>query len=477
MALLEEGRLVELFLERRRDRGVVGNLYKGRVNRVLPGMEAAFVDIGLERDAFLHVDDLRDRSSGSGAEDETQEGPGEAEKAIDDLLKPGEEIVVQVVKDPVPSKGARVTPRITLPGRYLVFVPDGAHLGVSRRIEDPEERERLREIVAGLPEGGWIVRTAGEGERPESFERDAGSLRSRWDRIRDRIREAGAPALVHEDLDVALRVVRDRFGPGFEALRVEGEEIHRRVSEFLQEVDPSLARKVRRHEGRRPLFEVADVEEEIEAALRSKVWLRSGGYLVIQPTEALVAIDVNTGRFVGSEDLERTILRTNLEAVREAVRQIRLRNLGGIVVLDLIDMEEAESREEVFAALEEEVRKDRARSRVLSISEFGLVEMTRKRSRPSLQRLLTSPCPYCQGDGRVKALTTIAMELREEVLDHGAPRGARELMLRAHPDLANALRGEEKAVVEELERTLGLSIVVRSDPELHRERFEVLEVR
>ena len=480
VALLEEGRLTELFVERNDERGVVGDVYKARVNRVLPGMQAAFLDIGLGRDAFLHVDDLRERFQE--LEDVEPEAEEEDETAavassIEELLRPGVEVLVQVVKDPVSSKGARVTTHVTLPGRFLVVAPLGAHLGVSRRIEDPGERSRLRELVAGLPPVGWIVRTAGEGQDRSTLEADARSLLARWERIRASAEATTAPGRVHRELGVALRVVRDRFGPEFEALWVEGDDLHEEILAFLEESEPSLAGLVRRHRRDRSLFETFGVEEAIEEALHPRVWLESGGYLVIQPTEALVAIDVNTGRFVGSEDLERTILATNLEAVREIVRQIRLRNLGGILILDLIDMTDPAHRDQVFAALTAELRRDRARSRVLGISEFGLVEITRKRSRPSLERSLTVACPYCDGQGRIRSLGTIVFSLRRELLGRGTPAGARELLLRVHPDVGGALQGESKAVLQELEQRLGARLLIRTDPGLHHERFEILEVR
>lgn len=481
VALLEEGRLTELFLERNGEQGIVGNLYKGRVHRVLPGMQAAFLDVGLGRDAFLYVDDVRehDRDDEETEGDEPAEASADAEGGtpIEDLLRPGMEVLIQVVKDPVSSKGARVTTLPTLPGRVLVFSPLGAHRGVSRRIEDPEERARLREIVESLPDGGWIVRTAGEGQTRQTLEADAQGLLARWDTIRDAAAEAVAPALVHRELGVALRVVRDRFGPEFEALWVDGGDAYEEIVAFLESTEPSLVGRVRRHRKERGLFESFGVEEAIEEALRPKVWLRSGGYLVIQPTEALVAIDVNTGRYVGGEDLDGTILATNLEAVREIVRQIRLRNLGGILILDLIDMTDAEHRDQVFAALQAELAKDRARSRVLGISEFGLVEITRKRSRPSLERTLTAPCPYCRGQGRIPSLASVIFALRRELLGGGVSSGARELLLRVHPDVGAALQGDEKAVLEELERGLGVRLLVRTDPGLHHERFEIQELR
>jgi ribonuclease G len=506
VAVLEDDRLAELYIERAAARGVVGNVYKGRVSRVLPGMQAAFVDIGLERDAFLYVSDVREelgegeleeidlgieRGAGSDRNGEVagEGGGGEAAPApsIDELLRTGQQIVVQVLKDPLPSKGARVSTHVTLPGRYLVYAPTGRHRGVSRRIEDVDERQRLRDLVAELAvPGGCIVRTAAEGKGLEELSRDAAYLAGVWERIRQRAETAGPGSLLHQDLDLALRSVRDLLGPEVAVLWVEGEEAYERVVSFLDQIQPhqpgqpALLDRVRLYRQDRPLFERFGIEEAIEEALQPKVWLKSGGYLVINPTEALVAIDVNTGRFVGGQSLEDTILQTNLEAVREIVRQVRLRNLGGILVLDLIDMGEPEHRQQVSAALEEELRRDRAKNKVLSISEFGLVELTRKRTRPSLERLLTQGCPYCDGRGRIKSAATIALAVRQQVLRHCAthPPGDRErqVLLRLHPDVARALQREERAIVSELESGLGITLVVQADPAMHHERFDVLEV-
>ena len=297
-----------------------------------------------------------------------------------------------------------------------------------------------------------------------------------WEKVRQRAAKVSAPTLLHQDLDLALRVVRDLLTQDFSVLWVDGEETYERIVEFLDQVQPGLVAKVKLFRQRATLFEQFGIEEQIEAALKSKVWLKSGGYIVINPTEALVAIDVNTGRFVGQRNLEDTVLQTNLEAVSEIVRQIRLRDLGGIIVIDLIDMVEQEHRERVFGMLEAELRKDKAKNKVLNISEFGLVEITRKRSRANLERLLTQPCPYCGGRGRIKSIATICLNLRRELLNHGSRPGQSELLLRVHPEIARALQQEERAILDELERSLGITLLLQSDPELHHERFDVLEV-
>ena len=493
VAILEQDRLTELFIERHHELGIVGNIYKGRVNRVLPGMQAAFVDIGLDRDAFLYVSEVMDPALSfdemDGEGDESDEpspdhGAPEqdhppVERTIDQLLKPGQEVVVQVLKDAMPNKGARVSTQITLPGRSLVLLPNVTHLGISRRIEGDEEREQLRTMLEELqpPGAGLIVRTAGADSTREDLESDLAFLLRLRERIKSRSERVSAPTLIHRDLDLALRVARDYLSEDFSVIWVDGEETYERLVDFVDQIQPSLLNRVKlHHHQNRGLFERFGLDEEIEAALKTKVWLKSGGHIVIHPTEALVAIDVNTGRYVGSRNLEDTVLTTNLEAVQEIVRQIRLRNLGGIIVIDLIDMIEEEHQQEVFTLLEHELSKDRAKYKVLNISEFGLVELTRKRSRPSLERLLTQPCPYCRGTGRIKSLSTIALDLRRQFLTHASRYRGQEIMLRVHPDVAKALQRQEQAILRELESELQVEILIQSDSELHHERFDILEV-
>ena len=491
--MLEDDQLTELFVERVRERGLVGNVYKGRVTRVLPGMQAAFVNIGLERDAFLYVRDVGDESQeihekGAGAAPEGGDGDDAAEDeetlrrpvlAIDDLLQQGQELVVQVTKDPLPNKGARITAHVTLPGRYLVFLPGVQHFGVSRRIEEEEERQRLLSLVETLesPAGGMIVRTVGEGRDLPEFESDLQYLQKLWERIQRVGHKAGAPTLLHQELDVALRTVRDVFSFDFEILWVDGAETYERIVEFVDQVQPNLLDRVRINNRETSLFHRFRIEDEMEAALRSKVWLKSGGYLVIHQTEALVAIDVNTGRFTGGHDLEDTVLKTNLEAIKEVVRQIRLRDLGGIIVLDLIDMVEEEHRQQVFTSLEAELAKDRAKNRVLNISEFGLVELTRKRTRPSLERLMTQPCPYCRGRGRIRSASTICLNIRSTVLDLESSLGGGEVLLRVHPEIARALQQEERGRFSTSSRkSSAAASSCRGDSEMHHERFDVSEI-
>jgi ribonuclease G len=499
IAVLENDRVTEVFVERRGRGGLVGNLYKGRVTRVLPGMQAAFVDIGLERDAFLYVSDVSEavdlERELEEPEPEPMERAGEPqtarlrvgavtevepepERSIEKLLRVDQELLVQVTKDPLPNKGARVSAHVTLPSRYLVLLPTMRHLGISRRIADEAERERLRAALQELGEErcGLIVRTAGEGQSLEEFRVDHEYLTHAWQRIAAAAERARAPALVHAELDLALRVVRDLFSEQFDSLWVDAPDVYDRIVEFLRQVQPALADKVRLETGGTSLFERFGVEREIEAALQSKVWLRSGGYLVINQTEALVAIDVNTGRYVGQSSLEDTVLRTNLEAVQEIVRQIRLRDLSGILIIDLIDMTEPEHREQVFRAFEEELKKDRAKSKMLQISEFGLIEVTRKRSHTNLERLLTRRCPYCEGRGRIKTVATVCLNLRAEALRvlRRRPGVSTSLVLRVHPEIAEALEGAERAILAELRDAAGGEVLLRTDPDQHHERFEVI---
>ncbi len=501
IAVLEEGCVTEVQIERRRQRGTVGNIYKGRVTRVLPGMQSAFVDVGLEKDAFLYVADVGEEvddfdafgSGGAAAAFEAPAAPADAAPvtpaaadgetppkpvlpSIDELLREGQELVVQVTKDQIAHKGVRVTTHVTLPGRTLVYMPTIDHVGVSRRIENEDERVRLKDILVSLKKGpgGYIVRTAGEGRAADEFAADRRYLTKLWEQIRKKAERAGAPTLLHRDLDLTLRAARDVFGSDFATLWVDDDEEYQRIVEFLDQVQPALVSKVKLFRKSTPLFEEYGVDTEIENALKSKVWLKSGGYIVINQTEALVAIDVNTGKFVGKKRLEDTVVKTNLEAVQEIVRQIRLRDLGGLLVVDFIDMEEEEHRQELVTALEAELKKDRSKNRMLPVSEFGLVEITRKRQRQSLERALTMPCPYCAGSGRTKSVPTIVLEIRREVLKRVEVGEAHSLVLRVHPEIYRALVGEERRLVEELEERIGMPVHVQSDEHLHHERFDIV---
>lgn len=481
VAVLEDGRLTEIHLERKKSRSVVGSVFKGRVSRILPGMQAAFVDIGLARDAFLFAGDVREALSAiddlSDADPQTKEFPAVSAPPIEEVLTTAQELIVQVVKAPLPNKGARITTEITLPGRYLVFVPTVASNGISRRLQEPEERERLREILDKLNagDGGLIVRTAGEGKQLEDFEQDLVVLRGKWSELTERAKTAQAPSLLHAEEELALRFVRDRFTTEIEEVLVDGTEAYDEIVSYSRSLGHGLGDRVRLWDEEGTLFEQLGIEREIDAALRSKVWLRSGGYIVINPTEALVAIDVNTGRFVGGKDLETTVKQTNLEAVEEIVRQIRLRDLSGIIVIDLIDMTEAENREAVFAALERELEKDRAKHQVLNLSEFGLVELTRKRSRENLSRLLTRPCPTCEGSGRIRSLSTICLRLRREILTRANRLGDRRLVVSLHSEVLRSLESEQRDILDELREALGDQLVLETDNSLREEEYHIGE--
>src|SRR5207248_429600 len=367
IAVLDEGQVVELWVERTRHRTIVGNIYKGRVTKVLPGMQSAFVELGLERDAFLYVSDVVEdfeENESETTDDFTLDEAPRPETSISDLLREGQEIVVQVSKDTIAGKGARITSHITLPGRFLVYMPTVNHIGVSRRIENEEERLRLKSVLEAIRppgSGGFIVRTAGEEREEDEFRADLKYLIELWEQIRRRAEKASAPSAIHNDLDLVLRTIRDVLSPEFKSVWVDDVDQYQRIVEFLNQIQPNLVSRVRLYRRDEPIFEDFSIEGEIAKALKSKVWLKSGGYIVINQTEALVAIDVNTGKYVGKKNLEETVFKTNLEAAKEIVRQIRLRDLGGIIVLDFIDMEDLTNRERLFEALEVEIRKDRSK--------------------------------------------------------------------------------------------------------------------
>ena len=430
VAVLEDGQLQEIFIERESARGTAGNIYKGRVNRVLPGMQSAFVNIGLERDGFLYVSDvlsdidahstwLEDGSNGDGPAPQRRRSRRAREnQKIDKLLSRGDEILVQISKAPLGTKGARITTNISLPGRYLVYMPSVDQVGVSRKIEDRTERNRLRKIIQRVrPKGvgGFIVRTAGVGRGEQDFRDDLMFLHELWEALRERSESAKAPALIHRDLSVLLRLLRDVFTEDYDRVIIDNHEEFERARRFLEQVNPLAASKLQAHQSTTPIFDQYKVTSQIEKALETHVWLKSGAYLVINQTEALVAIDINTGKYVGKKRLEDTVASTNVEAVKEIVRQIRLRDLGGIIVIDFIDMDEPENRKRVIEALEAELEKDRAKTQLLQISEFGLVELTRQRVKQSLERTLCEPCPYCKGEG--------ARKIDRHDLPRDSPRG------------------------------------------------------
>jgi ribonuclease G len=490
IAVQEGSVLTELFVERHDRRSIVGSVYKGVVTNVLPGMQAAFVDIGLAKDAFLYGGDYTANTEapagpsldGDDADPEADpdgdEPPRrEATVPIEDQLRRGQTVLVQVSKEPLGSKGARVTSFISIPGRYLVYMPQARHVGVSRRIHDEPERDRLRAAVRGLtpPPGGYIVRTNAEGKGEEDFAADIELLGRLWGQVQARFVRAAAPAALHEEMDLAFRVVRDLFSPEVEEFIVDRREVFDRCVEYARTLVPALVERVRLYEGVVPLFESLGLEKDIEKTLRRRVWLRSGGYIVIDQTEALVSIDVNTGKYVGKRDFEQTVLKINLESVGEIVRQIRLRDLGGIIIIDFIDMDQEEHREQVYRALKRALADDKARTNVLQISELGLVEMTRKRVRQDLRSLLTAPCAACQGTGVTKTDATLAAEVLRALRARAAadPRG--ELLVRVHPDLAAYLEADARDALEKLAAALDRKITVQAvTGRVHRDEFEVL---
>jgi len=622
VAILEDDQVTQVFIERDRSKSILGNIYKGKVTRVLPGMQAAFVDIGLERNAFLYVSDFfedyedyeeifdkADRKAdeilldqaefegkpkrrgkrprkpsskpaqrsapqteqpkspskkkseivraevpdarilpkqlpfesppgggGKSSGEEIQALPGEefrvlpdrlppAGKAsgkqkkkaledggarletnldvrhlraktkekprkkgssrqnmplIGDLLKEGQEVLVQVAKEPIGKKGARITSHIVLPGRYLVFMPTVDHIGVSRRIDSTKERQRLKGMVSELRGDlakGFIVRTAGQGKSKNDFQQDLEYLTGLWDSIRAKTDKRSAPSLIYTELDLVQRIIRDFFADDYRAIRVDDEAEYERIVEFISNFNPQLVKKVRPYNKLVPLFDEFQITAEIEKALKSKVWLRNGGYIVINQTEALVAIDVNTGKYVGrTNSLEDTITKTNLDAVKEVARQIRLRDLGGIIVVDFIDMSDVKNQKKVIEALEKEMALDKAPSKILPFNEFGLAAVTRKRVKQSLERTLCQPCSTCEGTGFTKSIRTVCYIIHQEVRRALPKMGeSREIIVRCHPDISKALSQSERLVAQEIEEMTGKELTVRSDPLMHIEQFDLVE--
>jgi len=490
VAILEDDLVSEVFIERERQRGVVGNVYKGRVSKVLPGMQSAFVDIGLERDGFLYVTDVVNTLEEferleSGEDEEEADERGGRESAnhpkIEELLRDGQEVIVQVAKEPLGTKGARITCHVTMAGRFLVFMPTVDHIGVSRKIESREERARLRGIVRDFREkngftGGVIIRTATAGRPEQDLVDDLTFFQKIWGEVRQRAEAVRPPAVIYREQGLVTKLLRDLLTEDFTAIRIDDRQEYQRVLEMVERVMPSLSARVKLYDKPFPIFEEYGVQTEIEKALKSKVWLKSGGYIVVNQTEALVAIDVNTGRYVGKKNgrLEDTIVKTNVEAVKEIVRQVRLRDLGGIIVLDFIDMEEKKNRQKVFQAMELELRKDRSPSKALQVSDFGLIIITRKRVKQSLERVLTEPCPYCSGTGVIKSSSTICYEILDQVRKLGADIDGPGLVLRVNPEIARALKEEEAGVLKELKDTLRKQVALKPDTLLHHEQFDVM---
>lgn len=473
VAVLEDDVLVELYYERPASQRTVGNIYKGKVENVLPGMQAAFVDIGLDRNAFLYVADAAPARNG---EDDDELVTSMRGLSIKDLLKPGQEVVLQVTKDPIGTKGARVSAQVTLPGRYVVLMPTMDYVGVSRRIDSDTERERLKRMADKLrPHGmGVIVRTVAEGKQDQEIAQDLEFLARLWRKVQARTKTSGAPALLHRDLGLVYRVVRDLLTEDVQALTIDSEAEREKILELMDDVSPGMKGRVKYHDpSTRPLFDVYGLEPEIEKALKRRIWLKSGGYLVLDQTEAFTVMDVNTGKYVGSTNLEDTVYRTNMEAAREIARQLRLRDIGGIIVADFIDMESTAHRHAVLRALEEALRKDRTKTIVLGLTQLGLVEMTRKKVRQGLDDVLQRPCPYCEGRGRVVSEETTANRVKRELRRAVADKGGGAALAEVHPAVAAVLIGAGGANLREFERQLGVPVYVKGAEELHLEEVNI----
>ena len=484
VALVENGLLAELYIERKRERGIAGNIYKGRVERVLPGMQAAFINIGLEKSAYIHVSDVRGTpddlkrlmTSGEARGDDDDEPQTPANGArIEDLLKEGQEIIVQVTKEPISTKGARTTRYISLPGRHLVFMPTVDHIGISRRISSDKERRRLREIVDQMrpPGSGFIVRTVAEGVPEKDLRADMAFLIKMWNEVVAKIGNARCPSLIYNDLDLLLRTVRDLFTADVEKLIIDSRPEYDRIKKFIGAFMPDFEGPIELYGGSEPIFDGYGIEIEIDRALERKVWLKSGGYLIVDEMEALTAVDVNTGRFVGKKSLEDTITQTNLEAAREVAEQLRIRSIGGMIVVDFIDMDRASNRDKIMRSFNDMLKRDRNKATVTRISELGLVEMTRKRTRESLLHHLTEPCVQCEGKGYTKSRRTIAYELLRELRRQGGFLEGDTVVVEVHPDVAQSLATSDRAFLEDMEKRLQKRILVKARGSFHLEDFEI----
>ena len=491
IALVENGHLSEFHLQRPTEKGLVGNIYLGKIVRVLPGMQAAFVDIGLDRTGFLYVDDVyipaADIDNGFSLqhhlpkkvnfpsllpEDDMRRAHG---MNIEDLLSEGQNILVQVSKDPIGTKGARLTCHITLPCRNLVFMPLTEHIGISRKIEDDTIRTNLRAQIEEIrPAGtGFIVRTVAEHASVEELEADMEFLMVLWDEIRDMSSKSKPPKLIYEDLDITLRSIRDHFTHDVSALIIDNQEVYEKLLRFAQTFAPQLKNKIIFYQEATPLFESHGIDVEISRAIEKKVWLRSGGYIIIESTEALSVIDVNTGRFVGKNNLNETIFKTNLEAAKEIACQLRLRNIGGIIIIDFIDMEDESHREELFSVFKEAVKKDKSRINILKLSEFGLVQMTRKRSSESLMQVMCEPCHYCAGEGVLKSRRTICYDIFRKISKKATTNKGGEITLKVHPRIADMLQKEEESTRLQLQKDTDKKINIIAEKNYHIEKYDI----
>ncbi|HEC12243.1 MAG TPA: ribonuclease G [Acidiferrobacteraceae bacterium] len=476
VAVVENGVLQEVHIERTSSRGLVGNLYKGTVVRILPGMQAAFVDASLERTAFLHASDIiqegQSEDNGNGHES------GEETKSIDQLLREGQDIIVQVVKDPISTKGARLTTQIAIPARNLVYLPYSNNIGVSQRIEDAQEREQLRTTVRRAMgdqiEGGYIVRTMAETVSLDEFKSDILFLNRTWAKIREQIKNSPAKSLVHEDLSLAMRFMRDLVGGRVEKVRIDSRETFQKAQKFAEELIPEVKDRIEYYPGERPIFDLHSVEDEIQKALEKKVMLKSGGFLIIDQTEAMTTVDVNTGGFVGRRNLEETLYKTNLEAAQTIARQLRLRNIGGIIIIDFIDMQEVEHQRQVMRALEKALAHDHVKTSVTTMSPLGLVEVTRKRSRESLERVLCGTCPICSGRGVLKSPQTVCYEIFRDILRESRQFDAKEYQVVASQWVVDLLLDEESESLVKLQEFIGRPIHLQVESQYHQEEFDIV---
>lgn len=473
VALVENGVLQEVYIEREGKLGLVGNIYKGRVSRVLPGMQAAFIDAGLERAAFLHASDIVNNTSSVEGDD------AQKHESINALVSEGQDIRVQVIKDPLGTKGARLTTQESIAARFLVFMPGPEYIGISQRIEDEQERSRLKDLLESIVKedkyrGGYIIRTVAEGVSETELRADVEFLNRMWGSIQERSSEAKSGSLVYEDLKLAMRMMRDLVSPDIEKIRIDSRETHAKAKKFAEKFIPEVAERIEYYPGERPLFDLYSVEDEIQKALEKKVLLKSGGYLIIDQTEAMTTIDVNTGGFVGHRNLEETIFKTNLEAAQSIARQLRLRNLGGIIILDFIDMDDEEHKRKVLHALEKSLEKDYAKCHISQVSALGLVEMTRKRSRESLEHILCEACPTCSGRGSLKTAETVCFEIFREILREARQYEAQTFLVLASQEVVDRLVDEESNSVAELESFIGRPIKLQVESLYTQEQFDVV---
>ncbi len=501
VALMEDQTIVELYVDRSDESNIAGNIYKGRVQRVLPGMQAAFVDIGLNQAAFIYVDDVIDERasahpdriflSNAAVEEENDlitrvadpvadqdMAPSKNKSPIEELLKDGQDILVQVARSPIGSKGARLTSYISIPGRFLVLMPTVDHIGISRRITDEAERQRLKDLVLTqrVQNFGYIVRTAGEGLSEDKMLKEMEFLTNLWADIQIRFKEAPTSTLIHEELTVTLRSVRDLLAHDADKVTIDSQAVYKSVLSFIEKFMPRLTESVSLYTGAEPIFDAYNIEGDIRRALKKKIWLKCGGYIIIEITEALVAIDVNTGRYVGKHNFEETILKTNLEAVKEIAYQIRLRNLGGIIIIDFIDMERKSNQEKVYNALIDALKKDKAKTNVLPMSDMGLIQMTRKRVVRSLTRMLCEPCFYCDGEGVLLSKQTICNNIYREVLRLSQDVKGERISVRVNAKIADLLLGEAKEIIILLEKQLQRQVVIYPAVEFHLEEFDIVEI-